>query len=90
LPNSLPPVIVVATINVATAISLEATLSFLGVGTPITEPSLGSLIATGSAYLMSGRYWISFFPGLALVLVIAVINLVGDRLREVLNPRLQK
>lgn len=90
LPNSLPPVIVVATINVATAISVEATLSFLGMGAPITEPSLGRLIANGYNYLLSGEYWISFFPGLVLVLTIVTINLVGDQLRDVLNPRLKK
>ena len=90
LPNSLPPVIVVATINVATAISVEATLSFLGLGAPITEPSLGRLIANGYNYMLSGEYWISFFPGLVLVLTIVSINLVGDQLRDVLNPRLKK
>jgi len=90
LPNSLPPLIVVATINVAHAISLEATLSFLGVGAPITEPSLGRLIANGYDYMLSGKYWISFFPGLVLLVTIISINLVGDRLRDVLNPRLKK
>ena len=68
----------------------EATLSFLGVGVPITEPSLGLLIANGYDYLLSGSYWISIFPGIALVMTIIAINLVGDRLRDVLNPRLQK
>ena len=90
LPNSIPPLIVVATINVAHAISLEATLSFLGVGAPITHPSLGRLIANGYSYMLSGEYWISFFPGLVLLLTIVAINLVGDRLRDVLNPRLMK
>src|SRR5688500_16859368 len=90
LPNSLPPVIVVATIQVAHAISLEATLSFLGVGAPVTEPSLGRLIANGYSYMLSGEYWISFFPGLVLLLTIVSINLVGDQLRDVLNPRLRK
>ncbi len=90
LPNCLPPVIVVATVQVANAIALEATLSFLGVGVPITEPSLGLLIANGYEYLLSGQYWISFFPGVALVVTIVAINLVGDRLRDVLNPRLQR
>jgi peptide/nickel transport system permease protein len=75
------------TVQVATAIILEATLSFLGIGLPITEPSLGLLVANGFAYLMSGKYWISFFPGLALLVTIVAINLVGDRLRDVLNPR---
>lgn len=88
MPNVLPPLIVVATVQVAHAIALEATLSFLGLGMPITSPSLGLLIANGFAYLMSGKYWISFFPGIALLLTIVAINLVGDRLRDVLNPRL--
>ena len=90
LPNCLPPLIVVATVQVAAAIALEATLSFLGLGLPITEPSLGLLIANGYQYLLSGKYWISFFPGLALLASIVSINLVGDRLRDVLNPRLQR
>jgi len=90
LPNCLPPLIVVAALQVAAAISLEATLSFLGIGLPITEPSLGLLIANGFQYLMVGMYWISFFPGIALVLLIVSINLVADRLRDALNPRLQK
>jgi peptide/nickel transport system permease protein len=88
LPNVLPPLIVVATVQIAHAIALEATLSFLGLGMPITEPSLGLLIANGFAHLLSGRYWISFFPGVALLITIVAINLVGDRLRDVLNPRL--
>ncbi len=90
LPNCLPPLIVVGTVQTAHAISLEATLSFLGVGLPITEPSLGLLIANGFEYMLSGAYWISFFPGLALLITIVSINLVGDQLRDVLNPRLQK
>ena len=90
LPNCLPPMIVVATVQVAAAIALEATLSFLGLGLPITEPSLGLLIANGYQYLLSGKYWISFFPGLALLLTIVSINLVADQLRDVLNPRLQR
>jgi peptide/nickel transport system permease protein len=90
LPNCVPPLIVVATVQIAQAIALEATLSFLGVGVPITEPSLGLLIANGYDYLLSGSYWISIFPGIALVVTIVAINLVGDRLRDVLNPRLQK
>ncbi len=88
LPNCLPPLIVVATVQVAAAIALEATLSFLGLGLPITEPSLGLLISNGYTYLLSGKYWISFFPGLALLTTIVAINLVGDQLRDVLNPRL--
>jgi peptide/nickel transport system permease protein len=90
LPNCLPPLIVVATVQVAHAISLEATLSFLGLGMPITEPSLGLLISNGFNYLMSGKYWISFYPGLALLITIMSINLVADQLRDVLNPRLKK
>jgi len=90
LPNSLPPLIVVATVQVAAAIALEATLSFLGLGMPITEPSLGLLIANGFTYMLSGKYWISFFPGVALLVTIVSINLVGDQLRDVLNPRLQR
>jgi peptide/nickel transport system permease protein len=90
LPNCLPPLIVVATVQVAAAIALEATLSFLGLGLPITEPSLGLLIANGYQYLLSGKYWISFFPGIALLLTIVSINLVADQLRDVLNPRLSR
>lgn len=89
LPNCLPPLVVIATIQVAHAISLEATLSFLGVGVPITEPSLGLLIANGYKYILSGKYWISVYPGLLLLLTILAINLVGDRLRDLLNPRLK-
>ncbi len=87
LPNCMGPVLVFATIQIANAIVLEATLSFLGVGVPITEPSLGLLIANGFQYLMSGDYWISMFPGLALLALILSINLIGDRLREALDPR---
>ncbi len=90
LPNCLPPLLVVATVQVAAAIALEATLSFLGLGLPITEPSLGLLIANGYQYLLSGKYWISFFPGIALLLTIVSINLVADQLRDVLNPRLAR
>jgi peptide/nickel transport system permease protein len=90
LPNAFPPLIVVATVQVAHAIALEATLSFLGVGVPITEPSLGLLIANGYGYMLSGSYWIAFYPGIALLLAIAALNLVGDRLAELMNPRLQR
>jgi peptide/nickel transport system permease protein len=90
LPNCLPPLIVVVTVQTAHAISLEATLSFLGVGLPQTEPSLGLLISNGFEYMLSGDYWISFFPGLVLLLTIVMINLVGDQLRDVLNPRLSR
>jgi peptide/nickel transport system permease protein len=90
LPNCVAPLIVVGTVQTAHAIALEATLSFLGVGLRQTEPSLGVLIANGFEYMLSGRYWISFFPGIALLLTIVSINLVGDQLRDVLNPRLKK
>jgi peptide/nickel transport system permease protein len=90
LPNVLAPVIVIATVQTAHAIALEATLSFLGVGLPQTEPSLGVLIANGFQYMLSGSYWIATFPGIALLITIVAINLVGDRLRDVLNPRLEK
>jgi len=90
LPNCLPPLIVVATIQVAHAINLEAALSFLGLGLPITEPSLGLLISNGFQYLLSGKYWISFYPGVALLVTIVAINLVADQLRDVLNPRLKR
>ncbi|RWK84833.1 MAG: ABC transporter permease subunit, partial [Mesorhizobium sp.] len=79
--------IVIATVQVARAISLEATLSFLGLGVPITEPSLGLLVANGYQYMLSGMTWISFYPGVALLITVVAINLVGDRLRDVLNPR---
>lgn len=90
MPNCTPPLIVVGTVQVAHAISLEATLSFLGIGVPITEPSLGLLIKNGFDYMLSGDYWVSFYPGLALLITIVSINLVGDQLRDVMNPRLQK
>ncbi len=90
LPNALAPLIVVATVQVAHAIALEATLSFLGVGVPITEPSLGLLIANGYGYMLSGDYWIAFYPGIALLVVIVAINLTGDQLRDVMNPRLKR
>jgi len=90
LPNCVAPLIVVAAMQIAAAIALEATLSFLGLGLPITEPSLGLLISNGYSYLMSGKYWISFYPGIALLVMIVSINLVADRLRDTLNPKLQK
>ncbi|HET7836499.1 ABC transporter permease [Variovorax ginsengisoli] len=90
LPNCLPPLLVIGALQIARAITLEATLSFLGLGVPITEPSLGLLISNGYQYLLSNEYWISFFPGVALLAAIVAINLVGDQLRDVLNPRLQK
>jgi len=88
LPNCLPPLVVVATLQIASAIALEATLSFLGLGVPITEPSLGLLIANGFQVLFAGKYWISVYPGVALVLLIVALNLVADRLRDLLDPRL--
>lgn len=87
MPNCIGPILVFGTIQIATAITLEATLSFLGVGVPVTEPSLGLLIASGFEYLLSGDYWISIFPGIALLLLILFINILGDRLRESLDPR---
>ena len=89
LPNCLPPLIVVATLQIASAIALEATLSFLGLGVPITEPSLGLLIANGFQVLFAGKYWISVYPGIALVLLIVALNLVADRLRDMLDPKLR-
>jgi peptide/nickel transport system permease protein len=90
LPNVMPPLIVVATVQIANAISLEATLSFLGLGLPVTEPSLGMLISNGFQYMMSGRYWISIYPGIALIVLIVGINLVGDQIRDQFNPRLKR
>jgi len=90
LPNCLPPLIVVATVQIANSIALEATLSFLGLGLPPTEPSLGMLIANGFQYMLSGRYWISIYPGIALIVLIVAINLVGDQVRDQLNPRLKR
>jgi peptide/nickel transport system permease protein len=90
LPNCLPPLLVIGTVMVARAIALESTLSFLGVGVPITEPSLGLLISNGFEFMLSGKYWISFYPGIALIIIIFAINLVGDQLRDVLNPRLKR
>jgi peptide/nickel transport system permease protein len=89
LPNVMGPVLVLATIHVATAIITEATLSFLGVGVPPTSPSLGTLINTGRDYLFSGEWWIAVFPGLMLVLIVLSVNLLGDWLRDALNPRLR-
>jgi peptide/nickel transport system permease protein len=89
LPNVLGPVLVLATIQVATAIITEATLSFLGVGAPVTSPSLGTLIRIGNDYLFSGEWWITLFPGLMLVTISLSVNLLGDWLRDALNPRLR-
>lgn len=90
LPNCLPTMLVVATMQMAMAISLEATLSFLGLGLPPTRPSLGLLIANGFNYLQSGRWWISVLPGLVLLVLIMSVNVLGDRLRETLNPNLTR
>jgi peptide/nickel transport system permease protein len=89
LPNVLGPVLVIATIHLAIAIITEATLSFLGVGIPPTTPSLGTLIRIGNSYLFSGDWWISIFPGIALVLLALSVNLLGDWLRDALNPKLR-
>lgn len=90
LPNIFAPIIVIGTVRIANAIILESTLSFLGLGVPITEPSLGSLIYQGYQVLFSGYWWISVFPGLGLMSIVLGINLLGDRLRDVLNPRLKR
>ncbi len=90
LPNCMPPLIVVGTVQIANSIALEATLSFLGLGLPVSEPSLGMLIANGFQYMLSGRYWISIYPGVALIVLIVSINLVGDQIRDQLNPRLRR
>ena len=89
LPNVMGPVLVLATIHVATAIITEATLSFLGVGVPPTTPSLGTLIRIGNEFLFSGEWWITIFPGAALVLLVLSVNLLGDWLRDALNPKLR-
>jgi len=89
LPNVLGPVLVLATVHIATAIITEATLSFLGVGVPPTTPSLGTLIRVGAEFLFSGEWWITIFPGLALVMLVLSVNLLGDWLRDALNPRLR-
>ena len=90
LPNSISSLIVLATLQTAHSISIEATLSFLGVGVPISEPSLGSLISNGFDYILSGAYWITFFPGIMLLATVAAINIFGDQLRAIINPRLSK
>jgi peptide/nickel transport system permease protein len=89
LPNVMGPVLVIATIHIATAIITEATLSFLGVGVPPTRPSLGTLIRIGNEFLLSGEWWITLFPGIALVLLVLSVNLLGDWLRDALNPKLR-
>jgi peptide/nickel transport system permease protein len=89
LPNVMGPVLVIATIHIATAIITEATLSFLGVGVPPTRPSLGTLIRVGNDFLLSGEWWITVFPGVALVVLVLSVNLLGDWLRDALNPKLR-
>jgi peptide/nickel transport system permease protein len=89
LPNVMGPVLVIATIHIATAIITEATLSFLGVGVPPTRPSLGTLIRIGNEFMLSGEWWITVFPGIALVTLVLSVNLLGDWLRDALNPRLR-
>jgi peptide/nickel transport system permease protein len=90
LPNTLTPVLVISTIQVANAVMSEAALSFLGLGMPVTRPSLGSLIKSGFEFIFSGSWWITLFPGIFLILFVLVINLLGDWLRDVLNPKLYK
>jgi peptide/nickel transport system permease protein len=89
LPNVMGPVLVIATINLALAITLEATLSFLGVGLPPTQPSLGTLVQIGNKYLFSGEWWIVIFPGIMLAALVLAVNLLGDWLRDALNPKLR-
>ncbi|WP_244935201.1 ABC transporter permease [Acuticoccus sediminis] len=90
LPNCLPQIIVLFTLNIAAAIALESSLSFLGIGLPLTKPSLGMLIANGYEYIFSHKYWISIYPGLVLLVMIVALNLLGDRLRDLNNPRLDR
>ena len=89
LPNVIGPVLVIATLNIGIAIITEATLSFLGVGVPPTTPSLGTLIRIGNDFLFSGQWWITVVPGAALVLLVLSVNLLGDWLRDALNPKLR-
>ena len=89
LPNVMGPVLVIATINIGVAIIIEATLSFLGVGVPPTQPSLGTLIRVGNEFLYSGEWWITIFPGIALIVLVLSVNLLGDWLRDALNPKLR-
>ena len=90
LPNLMGPILVIATIGLALAIISEATLSFLGVGVPPTNPSLGTLIRIGNEYLFSGEWWITLFPALALVTLVLSVNVIGDWLRDALNPKLRR
>ncbi|WP_305837200.1 ABC transporter permease [Photobacterium leiognathi] len=90
LPNCLSPILVISTVQVANAIMSEAALSFLGLGLPVDQPSLGSLISIGFKYIFSGQWWITAFPGIVLVVLVLVINLLGDWLRDVFNPKIYK
>jgi len=90
LPNTLSPILVISTVQIANAIVSEAALSFLGLGMPVTKPSLGSLINSGFEFIFSGSWWITIFPGIVLVLLVLVMNLLGDFLRDVMNPKLYK
>jgi peptide/nickel transport system permease protein len=89
LPNVMGPVLVIGTINIGVAIIIEATLSFLGVGVPATQPSLGTLIRIGNEFMLSGEWWITVFPGIALIVLVVSVNLLGDWLRDALNPKLR-
>jgi peptide/nickel transport system permease protein len=89
LPNVLSPILVISTINLALAVLTEATLSFLGVGMPPTQPSLGTLIRIGNEFLFSGIWWVVVFPALTLVLLVLSVNIIGDWLRDLLNPKLR-
>ena len=89
LPNVMGPVLVIATISLAIAVLIEATLSFLGVGVPATQPSLGTLIRIGNNFLLSGEWWMTLFPGMSLIVLVLSINLLGDWLRDALNPKLR-
>ena len=90
LPNAIPPILVVAAVDFGAAVMLEATLSFLGVGVPINEPSLGMMIASGKNYIYAGMWWLTIFPGIALIAIVLGVNLLADWLREEINPRLKR
>jgi peptide/nickel transport system permease protein len=90
LPNAIPPIFVIVAVDLAVVIMLEATLSFLGVGVPLTEPSLGMMVAIGKNYIYAGMWWMIVFPGAALILLVVGINLFADWLREELNPKIQR
>ncbi len=89
LPNAIPPIFVIVAVDLAVVIMLEATLSFLGVGVPLTEPSLGMMISIGKNYIYAGMWWLVLFPGIALFLLVIGINLFADWLREELNPKIE-